>query len=560
MLDSAGLGFVNKIGGSVVKLGKDVASDLSGKYDEIIGQQSDPDPPGEVYQHHYGWLLNEAADNMAKHPNSWQSDKYAFCTSAEGCYQTLSQITENCIDYYDNHKMSKSNATKVCTGFQNTLTTAAAFKAKRIAALTQLSLISEARVVAWAKNDWQWRQPKTYVPSGFASAAGYIYDLTKNGVRHSWGGVFGFGAEEKNKSNDDKGKPSSGLFATSESLIAEVGYDAEKALNLAYAGALDPLRDELRAMWKKNRKGYGVYQLREWYSTPQDSYVYQGITYYKSPSTYDCPKYLAKTCAAAIEAKFDKVCYPPLSELYITEPYVIVKGKIGNTFMSRYLQKASACKGKLSPIIAAAKKLAAAEPGIIAGLCTPVLEKQKTDCTQQLSDLYEACAIDELKAGNDDAAECFGIYYELFAHPGASNKSPTNPSDIPEKKKKSPSVGRTPSAPIIDNTQLAAPQPEQTEPQIIKKKRHSDSRLPSAPVIDNTQLAAPEPEQAEPQILEPIKPIQREPAPIAAKSTLCQFTTGPRAGQVQDYAPMAPIPVGSNCQDARGSYGTVIAE
>ena len=48
-------------------------------------------------------------------------------------------------------------------------------------------------------------------------------------------------------------------------------------------------------------------------------------------------------------------------------------------------------------------------------------------------------------------------------------------------------------------------------------------------------------------------------APAVAKSTLCQFTSGPRAGQVQDYAPMAPIPVGSNCQDARGSYGTVIA-
>ena len=48
-------------------------------------------------------------------------------------------------------------------------------------------------------------------------------------------------------------------------------------------------------------------------------------------------------------------------------------------------------------------------------------------------------------------------------------------------------------------------------------------------------------------------------APAVAKSTLCQFISGPRAGQVQDYAPMAPIPVGSSCQDARGSYGTVIA-
>lgn len=42
-------------------------------------------------------------------------------------------------------------------------------------------------------------------------------------------------------------------------------------------------------------------------------------------------------------------------------------------------------------------------------------------------------------------------------------------------------------------------------------------------------------------------------------STLCRFTAGPRAGQVQDYAPMAPIPVGSPCQDGISSYGVVIA-
>jgi hypothetical protein len=49
------------------------------------------------------------------------------------------------------------------------------------------------------------------------------------------------------------------------------------------------------------------------------------------------------------------------------------------------------------------------------------------------------------------------------------------------------------------------------------------------------------------------------PAPAVQKSTLCRFTSGPRAGQEQDYAPMAPIPVGSNCQDGRGSAGTVVA-
>jgi hypothetical protein len=41
-------------------------------------------------------------------------------------------------------------------------------------------------------------------------------------------------------------------------------------------------------------------------------------------------------------------------------------------------------------------------------------------------------------------------------------------------------------------------------------------------------------------------------------STICRFNTGPRAGQTQDYAPMAPIAVGSSCTDGAGSTGVVI--
>lgn len=44
-----------------------------------------------------------------------------------------------------------------------------------------------------------------------------------------------------------------------------------------------------------------------------------------------------------------------------------------------------------------------------------------------------------------------------------------------------------------------------------------------------------------------------------AMSTICKFTAGPRAGQTQDYAPMAPLPVGSPCQDGQGSTGKVVA-
>ena len=51
----------------------------------------------------------------------------------------------------------------------------------------------------------------------------------------------------------------------------------------------------------------------------------------------------------------------------------------------------------------------------------------------------------------------------------------------------------------------------------------------------------------------------RSPSSPSNLSTICQFTVGPRAGVVQDYAPMNPVPVGSSCQDGIGSEGIVIA-
>ncbi|MEQ1755791.1 MAG: hypothetical protein ABL973_16840 [Micropepsaceae bacterium] len=76
-------------------------------------------------------------------------------------------------------------------------------------------------------------------------------------------------------------------------------------------------------------------------------------------------------------------------------------------------------------------------------------------------------------------------------------------------------------------------------------------------------------EVAPPAVLpvEPVRPIRVHPglAPMrpvqvdVPKSTLCVFEAGPRAGQRQDYAPMDPLPVGTPCQDGRGSTGHVVA-
>jgi hypothetical protein len=45
----------------------------------------------------------------------------------------------------------------------------------------------------------------------------------------------------------------------------------------------------------------------------------------------------------------------------------------------------------------------------------------------------------------------------------------------------------------------------------------------------------------------------------AQSSTLCRFTSGPLSGYTRDYAPQAPLPIGSPCHDDGGSNGVVVA-
>ena len=48
--------------------------------------------------------------------------------------------------------------------------------------------------------------------------------------------------------------------------------------------------------------------------------------------------------------------------------------------------------------------------------------------------------------------------------------------------------------------------------------------------------------------------------PNSEKSTLCRFTSGPRRGETQDFAPREPLPVGSACNDGQGSVGRIVAK
>ena len=122
------------------------------------------------------------------------------------------------------------------------------------------------------------------------------------------------------------------------------------------------------------------------------------------------------------------------------------------------------------------------------------------------------------------------------------------------------------STPTVTFTEkFKYPAPAASPP--ILQRRTAIPDLPASPTAPTRR--APEPAPAPPPVTQGrtripnlVFPPAVTPrgAPAVMKSTLCSFNSGPRAGQVQDYAPMAPIPVGSNCQDARGSFGTVVAQ
>ncbi len=61
-------------------------------------------------------------------------------------------------------------------------------------------------------------------------------------------------------------------------------------------------------------------------------------------------------------------------------------------------------------------------------------------------------------------------------------------------------------------------------------------------------------------IVDPPHRTKPKPEPRSQTSTLCQYSRGPRAGQTQDYAPRASLPVGSSCWDGVSSYGTIVAQ
>jgi hypothetical protein len=406
MLDSLGLGFINDIGSYAGKLAKSLAYGLSDKWDEVIGGQSDPAPPGAVFKMFFGDHLDGVAINMAKYPSNWQSKTYGNqqgwkCNynmnsgQWEGqCYVTLDQLNALCADYYDNHKMSASNAKKTCNSYRDTLLAAATPKSKQYAAIAALPSLYNLTINDWLKTEWLWRFPTTYSPGTYDFDNGNVSSWAKSDpqagtLRNQWADVVGSPFTNPTSVVAGQKYEANGILAISRALVLEVGNDPQKATALAFASAISPLQDKLRKAWGDNRKYVAFYNLREWYPKPTFGF------------RYGCASgEIEAACAAAMEAKFDKQCFTPLSELYIA-------GTMGIGFPARYNGVKNKCSAQLAPILAATAKLDANAAAATQGKCSERLGRDEAAaCNAKARKSYYDCAAIALKQGKDDAGQC----------------------------------------------------------------------------------------------------------------------------------------------------------
>ena len=433
MLDSLGLGFINDIGSYAGKLAKSLAYGVSGQWDETIGGQSDPGPPGAVFETFFGRHLNEVAVNMAKNSSSWQSKTYGNqqgwkCNynmnsgAWEGqCYVTLEQLNALCADYYDEHKMSAANGKKTCNSYRDTLLAAAGAKSKYYAATAALPSLYNMTVNDWLKTEWLWRFPTTYQPGAYNFDNGNVSSWSKSdpqatGLRNQWSDVVGSPFTNPTSVVAGENYTADGILAISRALVLEVGNDPQKATALAFASTISPLQDRVRKAWGDNRSNVAFYNLREWYPKPTFGF------------RYGCSSgEIEGACAAAMEAKFDTSCFTPLSELFVTAQY-------SSGFPARYMGVKTKCMAELAPILVAAAKLDGDMASATQAMCTERAAREEiAACNEKARKLYYDCAATALKQGKDTASQCLAAR-QLGANILKQLQKAPKPAEPPQRK------------------------------------------------------------------------------------------------------------------------------
>lgn len=491
-LDDAGLGFINDYGTAAIQWTGEAYSDASGWWDRSVLGQSKHADPDTVYQMYWGmyevdqanqiltkgngvlpWhrqsnvMAKEIADAgfaslgsgwslQAENPGEAISKAVEKCYSGNNCTTSLGSIYSQCVTYYDNHTASKEHAQEWCTAMRDQRFMPAAQKlAKEFDADIRTRLLVEERLDVYHKQllRWQWRMPRRpgYQPGDTFN--GWTAQQTDNIALANLGHAQAFGAFSRGPWDYQL----SGVFQAAREVLPNVGWDPNKATELAFKGVEPTIANNILKAWAEWSYWDKTSRLGEWLPTPPFG------------GKYGCPANgpLASACVGKVLNTYDKVCALPVRDAHLN-----AKDMLDLTGTGRRLDTVK--KNCLSWIVPQTERaVLLSDPiaevgGYTQEFCAdlPSRSQEQQDCQRRVSDEWVECAVETYEAGKgaDAARQCLADWargYRARRMQGTRITPTPAPGSVqaPQAGEPIPGVTRLPPRPVSAS---AAPTPRDT--------------------------------------------------------------------------------------------------
>jgi hypothetical protein len=397
MLDSLGLGFINRLD-DTLKDGLDAAyAGISGFYDEVFSGETDPNPPHMVYEGYFASQRGIWIDRV-----STQGGRMEVIAGE------VEVQRESCARYYDKHKHSLANGNKICDGMRDRILAEVRPVAQSNWLEHQVLTAVQARWILRYPQNWEWRLPAvqtrdlTNVTNRAQALEGFRSTPQDAQGRHPyWQELFDLGGNLSCSSPSYMANArwrcqATGIYAAARQTIAQVR-EIDPAINAAVAGASGALAARLIERWDQNRTGVRNYYLWWWRGTPP---AFAG--------KFGCPANdpWNTACIKDLEASFDQGCYAGLRDAVAYAPSAAsaifgpIAGQIGAC--QELLQRRVALSMQLSN-----RALDQSPQSAASTICQayPARSDQLNACNAILIEAYDSCAVKTIAAGYSVATD-----------------------------------------------------------------------------------------------------------------------------------------------------------
>jgi hypothetical protein len=518
-LDSAGLGFINDLGGAALAKAGQVEAAVGNAWEDL---KNDPKPaPDEaVYFGYWGANVPSMARVLVKSPGTplatakWQQGKGTWISLGPGCYQTQCLVDvqmqyKDCVAYYQSHRFSDDHAHSKCRDYHARAENEAAKLAREWRAIIDVRTEVEARVKAAVENDWVWRLPyltNTAYPSKLPNRW-----TTPQAMSSAFPAVIGNVSLKEHQ--DPWLYQPTGIYQAAREILPNVSFDPARATELAVAAAAAGFRRDLEKRWDADATQVRAYWMDRWFPTPPGA------------SQYGCPNQplLAKACVVQLQASFDKVCLPAVRAHHLNSPNQLALGV-------RLKDAEENCRSWIAPQVSKAVAIGNYNLGPMNDQLCGALPDRSSDaerCLRRVSDAYLECAMDAI-AANQGVAQveaCLadarqGIAVRTHGSTPVSRKPVTAPVDAPQPG----SVPMQVPSPATVTPRSGSPQAPRTSAPV------TSAPAPTVPTV-------PAPARAAPATQAPAR--QTTPAPSVPPPPAKLPTVAPPAGSGRPPAPPA---------------------